>query len=590
MKKNKYILPTKRYFNAPEEELNSILELNTTQNILRENDKNIVLDVAELYNTERNESIKYKVFGKIKMIFNNDFVGNSEYFYLKKDLYLQGDGTTNDFSGQMPYNEFAFLRDDVFREYNVPKSGSTLTTFEQDLELTTQYTGHTILTDTIAPYQNWNVYLSYVYDKDSNYPMSYTLTGNTEYQFVSGDGIPFILKSNGNYYTLTSPVEHGMSIGEYITLSGLSLGNLVNLNDKTFYIDSVGDETYRSEKYVINILKNQIKGGLVLSSSTVYLGKRCLDVKNITGSTSQYYVHKHKTLTDTNDYILDKLGFESSIWRDEKKVLFENFIGDNDYVVQKNKMECLLYDFKYPFYLSGITNNLGYTPTEIYTTIIFRNGNGYFDYPPKVGWRFNFHDTWIDKHFDGNSSIETGITYSTFTKTQNSDVFTFLSGATLTKNSILIGAFVEYNDTEMKERIISEAFHKFTSPTNIFDHNQDDSDYYSGATPTNKVGLYYQPHYRVKLRQLSPYIETSKTNDVINLPENTKYYEEEDMWKWRDLYDHGYIDDDGFGTDYPFMNGIHYIKRDINFYLRNEKGYQNKKDGLKSFLIRLFDC
>jgi hypothetical protein len=446
------------------------------------------------------------------------------------------------------------------------------------------------LTDTIAPYQNWNVYLSYVYDKDSNYPMSYTLTGNTEYQFVSGDGIPFILKSNGNYYTLTSPVEHGMSIGEYITLSGLSLGNLVNLNDKTFYIDSVGDETYRSEKYVINILKNQIKGGLVLSSNTVYLGKRCLDVKNITGSTSQYYVHKHKTLTDTNDYILDKLGFESSIWRDEKKVLFENFIGDNDYVVQKNKMECLLYDFKYPFYLSGITNNLGYTPTEIYTTIIFRNGNGYFDYPPKVGWRFNFHDTWIDKHFDGNSSIETGITYSTFTKTQNSDVFTFLSGATLTKNSILMGAFVEYNDTEMKERIISEAFHKFTSPTNIFDHNQDDSDYYSGATPTNKVGLYYQPHYRVKLRQLSPYIETSKTNDVINLPENTKYYEEEDMWKWRDLYDHGYIDDDGFGTDYPFMNGIHYIKRDINFYLRNEKGYQNKKDGLKSFLIRLFDC
>jgi len=253
-------------------------------------------------------------------------------------------------------------------------------------------------------------------------------------------------------------------------------------------------------------------------------------------------------------------------------------------------MESMLYDFKKPFYLSGITNNLGYTPTEIYVSIIFKNGNGFFNYPVKNGWRFNFHDTWIDQHFNGNSSLENTLPYSDFIKAQGSNYFYFRSGSTLDVGTVLTGAFVEYNDVEMKERIISESFHKLTIPTTIFDHNQDDNSSYSGASATNTYGLYYQPHYRVKLRQLSPYVETSKTNDVINLPENTKYYPIEKLWKWRDLYDHGYIDDEGNGTDYPYFNDIHYVKLDINFYLRNEKNYTNKKDGIKRFINNTIDC
>jgi hypothetical protein len=113
----------------------------------------------------------------------------------------------------------------------------------------------------------------------------------------------------------------------------------------------------------------------------------------------------------------------------------------------------------------------------------------------------------------------------------------------------------------MKERVISEAYHKLTIPTSIFYHGQDDPANYSGASSTNLYGLYYQPHYSIKIRQLSPYIESSKTNDVLNLPENTKYFEQEGLWKWRDLYDHGYVDTDGYGTDFPFANDIHYVEK-----------------------------
>ena len=97
------------------------------------------------------------------------------------------------------------------------------------------------------------------------------------------------------------------------------------------------------------------------------------------------------------------------------------------------------------------------------------------------------------------------------------------------------------------------------------------------------VGLYYQPHYRFKLRELSPYTETSPTDQIENLPENARFFPNEKVWRWRDLYDDGYIDVDGNGVDYPYMNDTHHIHKDINFYLRNEEIFTNKKDGIIDF-------
>jgi hypothetical protein len=251
-------------------------------------------------------------------------------------------------------------------------------------------------------------------------------------------------------------------------------------------------------------------------------------------------------------------------------------------------MESLIYDFKNTFVLTGLTNNMGYLPTEVYVTVVLINANGYFDYPPKVGFKFNFHDSWADAHFNGSSSIESTIPTTGFTRTISGNTFNFTGGTELPLNTILTGAFIEYNEYELKERVVSEAFHKFSNPTNIFDYYQQDSNYYSGASSTNKTGLYYQPHYRVKLRQLSPYVETSKTSDVYGLPQNAKYSEDELLWRWHDLYDHGFIDSDGFGTNFPFVNYIHYVRNDINFYLRNERVYINKNDGIKK--IDKFNC
>lgn len=609
MNKKQILLPSKRFFKAEEESLNLPVNLDESETLLREGDRNIVLDIAKLFDKERNESKKYKIHGKLKMVFRNLYTGSTTYDPLKSNLFYNSYGTDTNYDGAMPYNEFAFLRKDVLRETFVGQTGSTLTedySPEQQLVLTgTTYTGHTTTTSIEAPYKNWNIYLTYVNGQDENYPMAYTLSGNTTFNFKAKDGVPFRVVDNGIYYSLISPVEHGMKAGEYVILSTTgstfytySGSPRVRYSttaefDRTFYIESVGNEIFRSEKFVINILKKELVSGTTFN--TVVFGKRCLNKFKLENTTSTYYVHKHKTLTEVKDYILDKSGFESSIWEEERALMYENSNGIDNYLVEQNRMESLIYDFKEPFILTGLTNNLNYTPTEVYVTVLLRNENGYFNYPPKVGFKFNFHNTWIDSHFGGTGSTETNIPQHTFTSNNTTTGFTGGSELPL-GTSGLTGAFIEYNRSELQERVISEGYHKFICKSTIFNHGQisnvteDGVVIFSGATAFNPFGYFYQPHHRIKLRELSPYVESYKTNEIYGLPENARYFPDEKLWKWRDLYDNGFLDADGFGTNYPFINGIHYIKKDINFYLRNEVTFKNKEDGVIKFTNLSFDC
>ncbi len=576
MEKKQIILPSKRFFGSTDEDLNLKISLDETKNLLREGERTTILDTSVLFTKERNESTYYKVHGKLKMVFRNLYSGSTGYQPLKKNLYLINDDAIN-FDGYIPYNEFAFLRNDVKREINSPVTTSVLSAFTQNIIVYGE-NEHVEITQSTAPYHNWNICLSYVYSGDTTYPMKYTLTGNTVYSFTAQDGIPFRVTETKKTYIFTSPVYHGINEGEYIVISGGTLNNSVPLSGRTFSVISVGDGLFNSENYTLEINKSEIPVGQTLS--TVILGKRCINKNKLNETISEYYVHKHKVLTMGDAFILDNIGFESSIWEDEKKLIFKNSAGENNKVVFRNRMESLIYDFKTPFSLTNLTNNLGYLPTDVYVSIIFKNKNGYFDYPYKVGYKFNFHDTWVDNHFSGSTSMETTVPYGTFNKSG----ITFTSGSTITTGTTLIGAFIEYNKSELKERVISEAFHKLTSPLDVFNHNQNNPSTYSGVSINNKVGLYYQPHYKVKLRELSPYIETSVTNEIYGLPQNAKYFENEGLWKWRDLYDHGFIDPEGYGTNYPFMNNIHYVKNDINFYLRNEQQYTNKQDSLKKII------
>lgn len=585
MEKKTIVLPKLRYYKSPAIDLTTNVGLETNEELLREGDRSIILDVAEQFNTERNNSINYKIYGKVKMIFRNMYSGSTSYSALSPYLYLSGDGSDYNFDGFLPYDEFAFLRRDTYRQdFNIPAvSGSTYGTYTPTFSLPEKPRNkHQYISNIQAPFHNWNFYLSYVYGKDTEFTMSYTLSGSTSYnndkithiEFKANQGIPCRIEDKTTYYKLTTPVPHNIGENEFVIISSIP-----SISGKTFSVSSLGDDKFDSSKYVINLNKQQFSG-TPLNNIKLITIKRCIDDKNIPGTTSNYYVHKHKTLTTPDKYILDKAGFECPIFEEEKKLVFEDSEGNNDVLVERNRPESLLYDFRDAFQLSGLTNNLGYTPSEVYVSVLFRNGSGYFEYPPKVGYRFHLHDKWVDNHFSGNTSQETTISGTTWT----SGNLSFTSGNTLPVGTVLTGAFIEYNQSELKERVISEALHKIVNPVNIFNHSQNQSlGDFSGSTNNNKMGLLYQPHYRVKLRQLSNYIETSNTNDIINLPDNARYFPDEKIWKWRDVFDHGYVNEDGEGTDYPFVNGQHYVKTDFNFYFINEREFYNKADGFKGF-------
>lgn len=182
MEKKEIILPSKLYNKSQESDLDLRVELEGTSQLMRIGDRDIVLDVAELFNKERQESKNYKIYGKLKMVFRNQYSGSTEYMYLREKLYLNGDGSNNDFKGFLPYDEFAFLRRDLDRE-TINKSsvsGSTLGIYTPTFTQQTGTTSHIQITSNNSPYHNWNLHLSYVNESDSEYPIIYTLSGGNK--------------------------------------------------------------------------------------------------------------------------------------------------------------------------------------------------------------------------------------------------------------------------------------------------------------------------------------------------------------------------------------------------------------------------
>ena len=131
----------------------------------------------------------------------------------------------------------------------------------------------------------------------------------------------------------------------------------------------------------------------------------------------------------------------------------------------------------------------------------------------------------------------------------------------------LVGDFCEFNKLTQTEFVISENYHKINFNETVFP---------TSSTPENASGYYYKPHFEILLRSFSTYVENfNGQTGIDNLPYWAYYSKNYNKWIWRDLYDPGFIDQDGNGVDYPFSNGANYVFRDFIFKLIPE-GRTNK--------------
>ncbi len=563
------VLGSLRYKSAPDTDLLLQVPLTGNQKLLTEYDRSIDINLNQVYQDERAKSDIFKPSCKFSILFKNSLAGRTNYVPFENNLYylnaeqaaIDQCFTSSDavsWTGLPQYNEFDFIRNDYnISGYTIP-SGST--------------SPHVQFIPKSANTYNWNFFLSYAFANDFDKQLNAVdYVTNTTLSWKVSDGIPFIIQNespNGlDVISFRCPIKHGLNIGEYVKIKFDILPSYIGLNIiDTFEVYSLGSETFGSDEYIFNIINVGFTGNTFNNGVTGTI-KRIIDDTNSADTISQYYVRKHKLLTNVDDAVLIKAGFEENIFGTKKKFESSKFTPNgNARVSIKEGSQSYSLSFNNDIKIGDLLDNQKRPLSELFFTVIWK---GYFGWMfntlngggLKQGWEFNLPlsnlgrptNWWIRT----NSLSNTNIPINTYTTAYggglgpggSSLVFSYLES--LKSGDILDGDVCEWNNYEQKERVISKIYHKLKFNQFAFTTEQQ-------QFIDNPLGYYYQPHHQLTIREYSDYIEEVPSDQINDIPNYAYYSSSRQAFRWRDLYTYGFVDSSGIGVDYPFLNGSHY--------------------------------
>jgi hypothetical protein len=539
------MIPSKlNYKSAPSVDQEISLQLNGQQQVITEYEKSVLVNLVNVYNNERQGSTVFRPTFKVNYVYNNAYIGTTNYVPFRDNLYYVDPviSLTNlVWSGYPQYYEFDFFRPETDNQHinYVSKSAYTY---------------------------NWGFYISYPHENDYEKRLSCTLNNST-FNWVSSDGIPFVLnlstENGSNIISFQCIMPHGLSIGESVELS-ISYG-VTNV----FEVYSLGNNITDSDMYIFNVLNAGYTGNTFLNGITGTF-KRVINSQNLNETTSKYYIKKHKILTNPNDLIITKVGYEKNPFNEDKKLelnaITPNYVtrisqrnSSNTYTVTTNK----------DIDIAGLYDNQKRPITELFLTIINKGYYGYFNYPDKPGfslkqgWLFNITKTqnyWWDLN---NSNSNANILTSSYVLTDisgNTKIFYYNND--LMSGDTIDGDFCEWNEYEQKERVVSTYYQKINYNQNIF---QTESSW-----TTNPRGFYYEPHKSITIKVFSDTVENLDVDTADDIPSWSFFSAADQQFRWRDLYEYGFIDDLGRGVDYPYLNKSHYPFSNVFFRLLPE--------------------
>ena len=553
MSDNQYIVvkPDLTYQGAPQGEININTQLSQTQSELIDYDRTVTVNLATLFDAERNQSTTFRPIIKFSYVYENNLVGSTEYENYLNELYyvnpeqsvplLGGNGL---WSGLPSYQEFEFIRTDITNP-QVP-----------------------FVTKSASSY-NWSFVMSYPYENDYNVPMTYYFeNGSALPPFTSGIGIPFYINAGTDnglpIIQFNCPVTHGLSVNEYVQLSFSYNGN------DLFQVFSLGNGTLGSDEYVFNLVNVGFTGS-TFDSGVEGTFKRIIDINNSGETQSIYYVRKHKIITNPSDSILTRNGFEENSFQDFAAYQFSSLTPNNISNIAK-------WQSSYSYNLTTsrdieITTQLDNNKKPLTQIFVTSQAVGHFGWWNKLrrGWEFNMVGGQTSPWWDltNGDAVETNNT-TTYTRNIDgstvcvnpADCYTFTVNLPRHSGDTMYGDWCEYNPMSQVERVISRYMNKITYYSKAFD--------VSDLPTSNPNGYYYQVHYPITLKVFSDYVETAGANFVEEIPNYAFFSNKMQLWYWRDLYPLGYIDSDGNGVDYPFINDAHYPFTDIIFRLYPE--------------------
>lgn len=557
------IIPSSlQYKSAPTLDQQINIPLESNQEEMVQYVRNTTISLQQLYEDERQTSLRFRPTFKIDFVYDNTYTGTTEYAPFRDELYyvepIQSK-VSGVWKGFPQYYEFDFFRP------NIP-------------------TGHLNYVAKSAYTYNWTYYITYPYQNDYTKQLQATYDNRT-INWVAQEGIPFIISSS---------VEGGLSVISFQCLMphGLVENQFVELSfdyegQKVFDVFSLGNTNYGSSDYVFNIINVGYTGNTFFNGRTGTF-RRIIDANNPNETRSKYYIRQHRVLKNQSEIEITKTGFELNAFQNQKKLEFSS-ITPNNVTRVSQKTSSFNYDFTLSndLILSGLTNNLKQEVNEIYLTIVNKGYSGYFNKPInnnvglKQGWLFNINrvvSSWWD---DNNTLSNSNIGVLSYSKTTNR-TYTFYYNRVLNEGDVLDGDFCEFNDYYQVERVVSPYVQKIKFNQNIFATvNQPNS---------NPQGYYYFPHLPMTLKYYSDYVETAPAQQVENIPSWAFFSTTDQQFRWREPYLYGEFDNLDRGVNYPYLNRAHYPFENTSFKLFPEgSNYQAIPDGVNLDIQPLID-
>jgi len=551
---NKYtLIPSGlRYKGAPsiDEELSITLQQQDQQ--LTEYDRTQTINLAQVYEDERQTCTVFRPTFKITYLYDNVYDGVTTYHPFEYNLYYTDPSRSKQsgiWKGFPQYYEFDFYRPNVNDSHFSYKSKSAYT-------------------------YNWMYYLTYPFKNDYDKELTYYSSDDNNITWVASRGIPFTIQrttQNGNgLISFICIAPHGLTPGEYVELS------LTYRDSNIFQVYSLGNGKFESDVHVFNVFNIGYTGS-TFNNGVEGTFKRVINPDNLEETKSKYYIKQYKFLTNIEDLAMTKAGFEKNVFNEDKKIEYSSITPNLvTRISQKNSSNTYDVTTNYDLDLANLSDNQKRPINEISLTIVNKGYSGYFNQPLnrigiKQGWEFNLTKTtnpwWDLKNEKSNSNVLT----SAYTQT-NGSTKTFFYNLDLKKGDVMDGDFCEWNDYEQTERVVSSYYHKIKFNQDVF---QSTPDY-----TTNPPGYYYKPHNSMTLKVFSDYIETGELETIDATPIWAFYSKADEQFRWRDLYTYGYIDNLGRGVDYPFMNTAQYPYSNVVFRLIPEGiNYNDNLDG-----------
>jgi hypothetical protein len=537
---NYTIIPSSlKYKGAPSVDEKISISLDQTSQEITEYDRSATISLAQVYDDERQGCTVFRPTFKVSYIYDNTYTGTTTYLPFQYNLYYVNPETSfnsGTWKGFPQFYEFDFYRPIVSNQHFPYKSKSAYT-------------------------YNWMYYLTYPHENNYKKKLTYYSNTTAPINWLSEDGIPFVIENieiNGNGLISFKCIgSHGLTTNEYVELS------LTYRNSNIFQVYSLGNGLFDSEGYVFNVL-NIGYTGTTFGNNVTGTFKRVINPDNLTETKSKYYVREHKVITNLDEMIVTKVGFEKNVFREDVKFEYSSITPNQiSRISQKTSSNAYNMTSAYDLNLAGYVDNQKRPLSEIFLTIVNKGYSGYFNEPSsgvglKQGWEFNLTKN-LNQYWDlNNDKSNTTVPLSSYTQTSGSTK-TFYYNGDLKKGDIMDGDFCEWNDYEQIERIVSSYYHKINYNQKVFQT--------SNVPSTNTLGYYYQPHNSMTLRVFSDYVETGGVDFIDQVPKYSFYSNADQEFRWRDLYSYGFTDNLERGVDYPFLNTSHYPFTNVIFRL-----------------------